>query len=61
MMFGLVYIIPYFSQMLLSYWAMFFDWSDIVTDKRSILDISILCIYDFIVTSNRIYIYPNDF
>ncbi len=24
-MFGLVYIIPYFSQMLLSYWAMFFD------------------------------------
>ena len=39
MMFGLVYIIPYFSQMLLSYWAMFFDWSDIVNDKKSILDI----------------------
>ena len=39
MMFGLVYLIPYFSQMLLSYWAMFFDWSDIVNDKKSILDI----------------------
>ena len=38
-MFGLVYILPYFSQMLLSYWAMFFDWSDIVNDKKSILDI----------------------
>ena len=32
-------MIPYFSQMLLSYWAMFFDWSDIVNDKKSILDI----------------------
>ena len=39
MMFGLVYLIPYFSQMLLSYWAMFFDWSDIVNDKKSILEI----------------------
>ena len=39
MMFGLIYLIPYFSQMLLSYWAMFFDWSDIVNDKKSILDI----------------------
>ena len=39
MMFGFVYLIPYFSQMLLSYWAMFFDWSDIVNDKKSILDI----------------------
>jgi len=39
MLFGLVYLIPYFSQMLLSYWAMFFDWSDIVNDKKSILDI----------------------
>lgn len=39
MMFGLVYLIPYFSQMLLSYWAMFFDWSDIVNEKKSILDI----------------------
>ena len=39
MMFGRVYLIPYFSQMLLSYWAMFFDWSDIVNDKKSILDI----------------------
>ena len=39
MLFGLVYLIPYFSQMLLSYWAMFFDWSDIVNDKKSILDV----------------------
>ena len=39
MLFGLVFLIPYFSQMLLSYWAMFFDWSDIVNDKKSILDI----------------------
>ena len=39
MLFGFVYLIPYFSQMLLSYWAMFFDWSDIVNDKKSILDI----------------------
>ena len=39
MMFGLVYLIPYFCQILLSYWAMFFDWSDIVNDKKSILDI----------------------
>ena len=39
MLFGLVYLIPYFSQMLLSYWAMFFDWSDIVNDKKSMLDI----------------------
>ncbi len=39
LMFGLIYILPYFSQMLLSYWAMFFDWSDIVNDKKSILDI----------------------
>jgi flagellar biosynthetic protein FlhB len=38
-MFGLVYILPYFSQMLLSYWSMFFDWSDIINDKKSILDI----------------------
>ena len=38
-MFGLVYILPYFSQMLISYWSMFFDWSDIVNDKKSILDI----------------------
>ena len=30
-MFGLVYILPYYSQMLLSYWSMFFDWSDIVS------------------------------
>ena len=39
LMFGLIYILPYFAQMLLSYWAMFFDWSDIVNDKKSILDI----------------------
>jgi len=38
-MFGLVYTLPYFSQMLISYWSMFFDWSDIVNDKKSILDI----------------------
>ena len=38
-MFVLIYILPYFSQMLLSYWSMFFDWSDIVNDKKSILDI----------------------
>jgi len=38
-MFGLVYILPYFAQMLISYWSMFFDWSDIVNDKKSILDI----------------------
>ena len=38
-MFGLIYIIPYFSQIMLSYWSMFFDWSDIVNDKKSILDI----------------------
>ena len=38
-MFGLIYILPYFSQMLLSYWSMFFDWSDIINDKKSILDI----------------------
>ena len=30
---------PLFSQMLLSYWAMFFDWSNVVNDKKSILDI----------------------
>ena len=39
LMFGLIYILPYFSQMLLSYWSMFFDWSDIINDKKSILDI----------------------
>ena len=49
MMFGLVYIIPYFSQMLLSYWAMFFDWSDIVNDKRSILDILSYALRFFII------------
>jgi len=38
-MFGLVYILPYYSQILLSYWSMFFDWSDIVNDKKSIFDI----------------------
>ena len=38
-MFGLIYFLPYFSQILLSYWSMFFDWSDIVNDKKSILDI----------------------
>ena len=48
-MFGLVYIIPYFSQMLLSYWAMFFDWSDIVNDKRSILDILFYALRFFII------------
>ena len=48
-MFGLVYIIPYFSQILLSYWAMFFDWSDIVNDKRSILDILFYALRFFII------------
>ncbi len=38
-MFGLIYILPYFSQILLSYWSMFFDWSDIVNGEKSILDI----------------------
>ena len=38
-MYGLIYILPYFSQVLLSYWSMFFDWSDIVNDKKSVLDI----------------------
>ena len=41
-MFGLVYILPYYSQILLSYWSMFFDWSDIVNDKKSIFDILFL-------------------
>ncbi len=38
-MFGLIYILPYFSQILLSYWSMFFDWSDIVNGEKSILGI----------------------
>ncbi len=49
MMFGLVYLIPYFSQMLLSYWAMFFDWSDIVNDKKSILDILFYALRFFVI------------
>ena len=48
-MFGLVYILPYYSQMLISYWSMFFDWSDIVNDKKSILDILSYALYLFIV------------
>tara|TARA_B100000925_G_scaffold83479_1_gene59529 strand:+ start:234 stop:1388 length:1155 start_codon:yes stop_codon:yes gene_type:complete len=48
-MFGLVYIIPYYAQMLLSYWSMFFDWSDIVNDKKSILDILFYALRFFII------------
>ena len=48
-MFCLVYILPYYSQMLISYWSMFFDWSDIVNDKKSILDILSYALYLFIV------------
>ena len=48
-MFGLVYILPYYSQMLISYWSMFFDWSDIVNDKKSILDILSYAHYLFVV------------
>ena len=48
-MFGLVYILPYYSQMLISYWSMFFDWSDIVNDKKSILDILSYALYLFVV------------
>ena len=38
-MFGLVYLIPHYSQLMISYWSIFFDWSDIVNDQKSILDI----------------------
>ena len=48
-MFCLVYILPYFSQMLISYWSMFFDWSDIVNDKRSILDILYYALRFFVI------------
>ena len=48
-MFGLVYIIPYYAQMLLSYWSMFFDWSDIVNDKKSILDILYYALRFFVI------------
>ena len=48
-MFCLVYIIPYYAQMLLSYWSMFFDWSDIVNDKKSILDILFYALRFFII------------
>ncbi len=48
-MFGLVYIIPYYAQMLLSYWSMFFDWSDIVNDKKSILDILFYALRFFVI------------
>ena len=48
-MFGLVYILPYYSQMLISYWSMFFDWSDIVNDKKSILDILSYALNLFVV------------
>ena len=48
-MFALVYILPYYSQMLISYWSMFFDWSDIVNDKKSILDILSYALYLFVV------------
>ena len=48
-MFGLVYIIPYYAQILLSYWSMFFDWSDIVNDKKSILDILFYALRFFVI------------
>ena len=48
-MFALVYILPYYSQMLISYWSMFFDWSDIVNDKKSMLDILSYALYLFVV------------
>jgi flagellar biosynthetic protein FlhB len=48
-MFCLVYILPYYSQMLLSYWSMFFNWSDIVNDKKSILDILSYALQFFVV------------
>jgi len=48
-MFGFVYILPYYSQMLLSYWSMFFDWSDIVNDKKSIFDILYYALRFFIL------------
>ncbi len=48
-MFVLIYILPYFSQMLLSYWSMFFDWSDIVNDKKSILDILFYALRFFVI------------
>ena len=38
-MFGLIYLIPHYSSLMISYWAIFFDWSDIVNDQKSILDI----------------------
>ena len=55
-MFGLVYIIPYYAQMLLSYWSMFFDWSDIVNDKKSILDILYYALRFFVIVIVFIYI-----
>ena len=48
-MFGLVYIIPYYAQILLSYWSMFFNWSDIVNDKKSILDILFYALRFFVI------------
>ena len=48
-LFALVYILPYYSQMLISYWSMFFDWSDIVNDKKSILDILSYALRLFVV------------
>ena len=38
-MFGLIYLIPHYSSLMISYWSIFFDWSDIVNDQKSILDI----------------------
>ena len=36
-MFGLIYLIPVFADLLLSYWSMLFDWSDVVNGEKSIL------------------------
>ena len=48
-MFVLIYSIPYFAQMMISYWSMFFDWSDIVNDKKSIVDILYYALRFFIL------------
>tara|TARA_A100001011_G_scaffold103305_1_gene109113 strand:- start:2955 stop:4106 length:1152 start_codon:yes stop_codon:yes gene_type:complete len=38
-LFGLIYLIPYYTELVLSYWSILFDWSDIVNDHKSIRDI----------------------
>ena len=36
-MFGLIYLIPVFADLLLSYWSILFDWSDVVNGEKSIV------------------------